>query len=255
MANRRWPGRQILVAARVFWGGSAVFSGMAAAGCPRSPRWRLTGTKGISGDGGPPFKAELNFPADVTKDQSGSIYIADTGHGVVGEVLPTGKIITIAGDGRRGFAADDRRADSTTLDAPRGVPSTPLATSTSWTPATTGDASCVTAIRTESIAATVSTSPPGCSPVIPAGLARSGTIGPGDLGPVLPEDELYGPALLDVSPVSCFPGVEIWRLVGGRPRRPRAGDLAPGRALRAHRPSRRRRSALEGAPKRLTGWV
>ena len=117
----------MLVAAGVFWGGSAVFAGMAAAAVvPSITTVAGNGTKGISGDGGPAVKAELNFPTDVTKDQAGSIYIADTGNNEVRKVvMPTTMrhdvITTIAGTGEPGFSGDGGQATSARLRSPAGL--------------------------------------------------------------------------------------------------------------------------------------
>jgi uncharacterized repeat protein (TIGR01451 family) len=63
------------------------------------------GFLGDSGDGGAPTSAELNFPAGVAVDASGSLYIADSENYVVRRVA-AGTIATIAGQGQDGYSGD-----------------------------------------------------------------------------------------------------------------------------------------------------
>jgi trimeric autotransporter adhesin len=60
------------------------------------------GVSGFKGDGGPATLAELKGPASVAVDSSGDIFIADTGNNRIREVLPSGRIKTVAGSGRCG---------------------------------------------------------------------------------------------------------------------------------------------------------
>jgi streptogramin lyase len=52
--------------------------------------------KGYSGDGGPANKAQLNSPHGIAVDDSGSVFIADTGNGVIRKVGVDGTITTLA---------------------------------------------------------------------------------------------------------------------------------------------------------------
>jgi trimeric autotransporter adhesin len=54
------------------------------------------GTKGYSGDNGPPAAAELNHPNGVAVDALGNVYIADSGNARIRKVS-NGAIATIAG--------------------------------------------------------------------------------------------------------------------------------------------------------------
>src|SRR5437763_366737 len=65
-----------------------------------------SGIPGFSGDGGPAFYAELNSPSGVAVDNSGNLFIADTGNNRVRKVTPQGTITTVAGDGTNGFNGD-----------------------------------------------------------------------------------------------------------------------------------------------------
>ncbi|HEV2452086.1 MAG TPA: hypothetical protein VGS62_09175 [Streptosporangiaceae bacterium] len=75
------------------------------------------GSSGFSGDGGPATRAELFSPGMVAVDQSGNLLIADRGNNRVrvvaaasgtfyGQVMTTGDIYTIAGNGHIGFTGD-----------------------------------------------------------------------------------------------------------------------------------------------------
>ena len=48
-----------------------------------------TGVLGYSGDGAAAISAQLNFPAGLTIDSAGNIYIADNGNNVIRQYVPT----------------------------------------------------------------------------------------------------------------------------------------------------------------------
>lgn len=58
-----------------------------------------TGEVGATGDGGPAVQATLQNVSDVAADQSGNIWIADTGNNRIRRVSPQGVITTAAGTG------------------------------------------------------------------------------------------------------------------------------------------------------------
>lgn len=60
-----------------------------------------TGKPGFTGDGGRATRATLNHPEGLALGRDGALYIADSGNNRVREVLPSGTIRTIAGDGGR----------------------------------------------------------------------------------------------------------------------------------------------------------
>lgn len=57
------------------------------------------GTPGSSGDGGSATSAQLYYPAGITVDNAGNLYIADTRNQRVRKVTPDGIITTVAGNG------------------------------------------------------------------------------------------------------------------------------------------------------------
>ena len=78
-----------------------------------------TGVGGYTGDGGPATSAQLYFPADVTLDPAGNLYIADGGNDVVRRVdRITGIITTFAGTGTVGFSGDGGLATGAQLGGP-----------------------------------------------------------------------------------------------------------------------------------------
>jgi sugar lactone lactonase YvrE len=94
---------------------------------------RRIDTKGrittVAGDGGQGFsgdhefarEAELNLPGGITLDGAGNLYISDTFNGRVRKVDSTGVIITIAGNGRQGYAGDGQKATAAEFNLPDGI--------------------------------------------------------------------------------------------------------------------------------------
>ena len=79
------------------------------------------GTPGYSGDEGPATDAQLRYPWGVAVDEDGSIYIADYNNHRVRKVSPDGIIITIAGNGTKGYLGEGGPAAQAELYYPSGV--------------------------------------------------------------------------------------------------------------------------------------
>jgi trimeric autotransporter adhesin len=79
------------------------------------------GTVGFSGDGSSAVQAQLNAPTGVAVDDSGTLFIADTGNNRVRRVSPDGTITTVAGSGAKGFSGDGGTAVKAELSGPTGV--------------------------------------------------------------------------------------------------------------------------------------
>jgi hypothetical protein len=82
------------------------------------------GRRGFRGDGGPAAAAELNRPSGVATDSRGDVFIADTGNNRVREVLSSGTIMTIAGNGlcgRRVPIRNGQPATEASLCQPSGI--------------------------------------------------------------------------------------------------------------------------------------
>jgi uncharacterized protein (TIGR03437 family) len=79
------------------------------------------GVAGYGGDGGSGAKAQLNTPTGVAVDNSGNVYIADSGNHRVRRVASDGSISTFAGNGTAGFAGDGGAAASAELYTPFGL--------------------------------------------------------------------------------------------------------------------------------------
>jgi DNA-binding beta-propeller fold protein YncE len=81
-----------------------------------------TGRKGFRGDDGPALQAEFNGPKHLCIDRDGNVLIADTENHVIRKYLPrTGKVIRIAGSGRKGSAGLGGPAREAELNQPHGV--------------------------------------------------------------------------------------------------------------------------------------
>jgi sugar lactone lactonase YvrE len=74
-----------------------------------------------SGDGGPATAAQLNSPWDVAVNNSGDLYIADSGNNRIRKVNSSGVIQTVAGNGIAGFSGDGGLATSAKFNNPRSI--------------------------------------------------------------------------------------------------------------------------------------
>jgi hypothetical protein len=80
------------------------------------------GSYAYSGDGGQAIDAAMMFPATLTVDSAGNLYIPDNANNVVRKVTATtGIITTIAGTGTQGDSGDGGLATSAELYSPFGV--------------------------------------------------------------------------------------------------------------------------------------
>jgi trimeric autotransporter adhesin len=75
-----------------------------------------TGVHGATGDGGPATAAKLDYPAGVTKDADGNIYIADYINDKVRRIDVSGIISTYAGTGTAGYSGDGGPASAAKLN-------------------------------------------------------------------------------------------------------------------------------------------
>jgi hypothetical protein len=79
------------------------------------------GTQGYSGDAGFATNAQLNLPEDITVDENGNLYIADSYNHVIRKVNTDGIITTIVGNGKQGYDGDNNPAMEAELNLPVGV--------------------------------------------------------------------------------------------------------------------------------------
>src|SRR5437773_2649081 len=78
-----------------------------------------SGSRGLSGDGGPATAAQLSSPHGVALDTAGNLYIADSNR--IRKVTPGGTISTYAGTGTGPFSGDGGPATAAQLSSPAGV--------------------------------------------------------------------------------------------------------------------------------------
>jgi uncharacterized protein (TIGR03437 family) len=76
---------------------------------------------GSTGDEAPATAARLSSPRGVVVDDSGDIFIGDTGNHRIRQVTPDGVIHTIAGTGTPAFAGDGGPAAAASLNNPQGL--------------------------------------------------------------------------------------------------------------------------------------
>jgi sugar lactone lactonase YvrE len=81
-----------------------------------------TGKAGFSGDGGPALQAQFNGPKHLCVDHDDNVIIADTENHVIRMVIPKdGKIVRVAGTGKKGIAGSDGPPDKAEFFQPHGV--------------------------------------------------------------------------------------------------------------------------------------
>jgi hypothetical protein len=81
-----------------------------------------TGKAGATGDGGPAKDATFNGPKHLCVDKDGNVLIADTENHLIRKYLPKdGKIVRVAGNGKKGNAGLDGPPDQAELNQPHGV--------------------------------------------------------------------------------------------------------------------------------------
>jgi sugar lactone lactonase YvrE len=80
-----------------------------------------TGAEGYSGDGGPALAATFRGPKWISLDGEGGLYVVDTENHCVRRIdLRSGRIATVAGDGKQGSTGDGGPATAARLDRPHG---------------------------------------------------------------------------------------------------------------------------------------
>lgn len=81
-----------------------------------------TGANGASGDGGDAKQATLNGPKHLCFDLNGNVVIADTENHVIHKYLPReGKIVRVAGNGKKGTNGLNGPPENAELNQPHGV--------------------------------------------------------------------------------------------------------------------------------------
>ena len=81
-----------------------------------------SGERGFAGDAGPARLAQFHFPHGIALDETGNLYIADTGnHRIRKWDVQTGTVTTVAGTGQPQFYGNGGPATAAGLFAPRGV--------------------------------------------------------------------------------------------------------------------------------------
>lgn len=76
---------------------------------------------GYEGDGGPALSAKFNGPTRLAIDLSGDLIICDTKNHALRKIDASGRITTIAGNGRPGFSGDGGPAELAQLNEPFDV--------------------------------------------------------------------------------------------------------------------------------------
>ena len=79
------------------------------------------GSFGFSGDGGPATAAVFNYASGIAFDNTGNLYVADSGNGRIRMINTAGIITTVAGNGAGGSNGDGGLAISASLNGPSSV--------------------------------------------------------------------------------------------------------------------------------------
>lgn len=80
-----------------------------------------TGVPGFNEFEGPVELVRLGVPSGVAVGVDGGVYIADTGNGLIRQITPDGRLITVAGGGGNGYAGDGGPAKRAQLNHPVAV--------------------------------------------------------------------------------------------------------------------------------------
>ncbi|HYM12490.1 MAG TPA: hypothetical protein VEU62_17265 [Bryobacterales bacterium] len=80
-----------------------------------------SGQHSYGGDGGPAVYAAMDFPAGITADAAGNVYIADQHNDRIRKVDTNGIITTIAGNGEQGYCGDGGPAVKACLNYPSDI--------------------------------------------------------------------------------------------------------------------------------------
>jgi uncharacterized protein (TIGR03437 family) len=80
-----------------------------------------SGSAGFGGDNAPAISAYLSQPNGIARDTAGNMYIADTGNNRIRKVLPSGNIVSIAGNSFAAYAGDGGPALQAELNNPEAV--------------------------------------------------------------------------------------------------------------------------------------
>lgn len=80
-----------------------------------------TGDPGFAGDGDVAVNAQLRYPAGVTVDSKGNVYIADRSNQRIRQVATDGTISTVAGNGTPAFQGDGGDPVAASLNGPWSV--------------------------------------------------------------------------------------------------------------------------------------
>ena len=85
-----------------------------------------TGTLGDAGDGLLAVNALLATPTGIVIDSTGNVYISDAGQNRIRMVTPAGLILTVAGNGKAGYAGDGNPATQAQFNTAAGIAIDPL---------------------------------------------------------------------------------------------------------------------------------
>src|SRR3989338_2068283 len=69
----------------------------------------------------PAVNAQLNNPAGLFVSKSGEVFFADYGNHRIRKILTNGNIVTIAGNGIKGYSGDNDLATNAKINSPYGV--------------------------------------------------------------------------------------------------------------------------------------
>ncbi len=80
-----------------------------------------TGRLGFNGDGREGTQTDISRVHQLAADNSGNVYFADQNNQRIRKLTPAGIVITVAGDGNKGFSGDGGPATSAAMSGPWGV--------------------------------------------------------------------------------------------------------------------------------------
>ncbi len=97
----------------------SLLAALTLAGATKTVTLAGNGKPGYTGDGGPAAQAQVNNPYGLVTGPDGALYVCDIDNHVIRRIdLKSGRISTVAGNGKKGYSGDNGPAMQASLNQP-----------------------------------------------------------------------------------------------------------------------------------------